>query len=140
MLTKLDLKAVTPHQMALGVAFGTLVSLFPTFGFGAIIAIALLPFLPQMNKAAVFFGLAFWNPLVQIPIYALSLEIGSALYHGGTVAIYHLELINQLATYALRFFIGHLAITILFTILSYSIVYFTRRFTWRKPETELMFS
>lgn len=141
MLNKLIIgRDVTPHMMAFGVAFGTLVALLPTFGFSAIVAVALMPFLPVMNKASVFLGLAFWNPFVQVPIYGLSLELGSVLYTGTKVTMYHFELLNQIATYTLRFLLGHLAITLLITVATYGLVFFFRKFTFRQQNTELIFS
>lgn len=130
---KLVMGETTPHNLAFGVAFGTLVALLPTFGFSVAIALGLLIFMPKINRPAVLLALAFWNPLMQIPVYALSLEVGSALYTGDNVVMYQLELLNQLHTYTLRFLLGHLSVTLLFTIMSYLVAFIVAKIIACKP-------
>jgi uncharacterized protein (DUF2062 family) len=118
---KLFLGDLTPNGVAMGFAFGTFFALLPTFGFSVFLALGLLVFFPNMNKPAVVLSLAFWNPIMQIPIYALSLELGTILYAGEPIVRYNFELLNQIFTFTRRFLVGHLVVTVSFTILSYLI-------------------
>lgn len=120
---KLIIGDMTPFAIALGIALGTFAALLPTFGFSILIAIGLTAILPRVNKPAVLVALAFWNPLVQIPVYALSFEIGSFLFSGTPIVHYNFELLNHLYSFTRRVFVGQLIVAVTFTALAYIITY-----------------
>ena len=114
---------MSPAALALGVALGTFLALLPTFGFSAFIALALLPFLKRINRPAVFVAIFFWNPIVQIPVYAASLQLGSLIFAGAPIVHYDIELLNHLYTFTRRFLVGHLIMTIGLTATSFALTY-----------------
>lgn len=114
---------MSPTALAFGVALGTFLALLPTFGMSAFIALGLLPFLKRINKPAVFIAIIFWNPIVQIPIYAASLQLGSLIFAGAPVVHYDLDVISHLYTFTRRFLVGHLIMTASLTAVSFALTY-----------------
>ncbi|MEZ4200580.1 MAG: DUF2062 domain-containing protein [Candidatus Paceibacterota bacterium] len=112
-----------PSSIAFGFAFGTFVSLLPTFGFGAFLVLVALTFLPSVNKPAAIIALAVWNPFVQIPLYALSFEIGSYLFATAPVITFDVAVLNHVYTFTRRFLVGHMIVTVSMTTVSYILVY-----------------
>ena len=119
--TKLLLGDFTPHDIALGLAIGTLVSLLPTFGFSALLAMLLIFVFPNINRPAIFVSLIIWNPLVQIPIYAASFQLGSLLFVDAPLVKYDIEILNQLYSFTRRFLIAHMIVVSIITICTYII-------------------
>jgi uncharacterized protein (DUF2062 family) len=109
----------TPHDIALGLAIGTLVTLLPTFGFSALLALLLIFIFPTINRPAIFISLIVWNPLVQIPVYAASFQLGSHLFADATLVKYDIEVLNQLYSFTRRFLIAHLIIVSSITLVTY---------------------
>jgi len=123
--SKLLLGDFTPHSIALGVAIGTLVALLPTFGFSAVLALLLIFIFPNINRPAIFVSLIIWNPLVQIPIYAASFQLGALLFTDAPLVKYDIEILNQLYSFTQRFLIAHLIIILGMTAVTYTITRFT---------------
>jgi len=123
--SKLLLGDFTPHSIALGVAIGTLVALLPTFGFSAVLALLLIFIFPNINRPAIFVSLIIWNPLVQIPIYAASFQLGALLFTDAPLVKYDIEILNQLYSFTQRFLIAHLIIILGMTTATYLITRFT---------------
>jgi len=117
--TKLLLGNFTPHDIALGLAIGTLVTLLPTFGFSALLALFVIFIFPNINRPAIFLSLIVWNPIVQIPIYAASFQLGTMLFQDATLVKYDVEILNQLYSFTRRFLIAHLIIVLGLTICTY---------------------
>lgn len=111
--------------IAFGIAVGTFVALLPTFGFSVFIALGLTLLFPQLNKPAVIFALAFWNPIVQIPVYGLSALLGNYLFGSLPVVMYEVEILNQIYNFTRRFLVAHLLVGTGLTLLMYVIGYFT---------------
>lgn len=122
-----------PHEVALGFALGSFIALLPTFGFSALLGILLMMVFPRLNRPAVFLALALWNPLVQIPIYALSFGIGSELFGNAPVIKYQVEILNQLYTFTRRFLVGHLLLTAAVTVITYVVVWVLSRRLFMHP-------
>jgi uncharacterized protein (DUF2062 family) len=57
----LSLRA-SPHQIAIGFAIGVFIGIFPTFGFGGVLILALVP-VWKFNIPASLLGTFFGNPL-----------------------------------------------------------------------------
>ena len=117
--TQLLLGDFTPHDIALGLAIGTLVTLLPSFGFSALLALLLIFIFPTINRPAIFISLIVWNPLVQIPVYAASFQLGSYLFADAILVKYDIEILNQLYSFTRRFLIAHLIIVSSITICTY---------------------
>ena len=109
----------TPHDIALGLAWGTFIALLPTFGFSILLALLFSFMFPHINRPAIIVALIVWNPLVQIPIYAASFQIGSLLFEGMPVVKYNIEVLNQFYTFTRRFLVAHLAITFTLSLFTY---------------------
>ena len=117
--SKLLLGEFTPHNIAFGLAIGSLVTLLPTFGFSALLALLLIFIFPNINRPAVFVSLIIWNPLVQIPIYGLSFQLGTMLFTDAPLVKYDVEILNQLYSFTRRFLVAHLIIVSSITLLVY---------------------
>jgi len=117
--SKLLLGDFTPHSIALGLAIGTLVTLLPTFGFSALLALLLIFIFPNINRPAIFISLIVWNPLVQIPIYGLSFQLGTMLFTDAPLVKYDVEILNQLYSFTRRFLVAHLIIVCGITVAVY---------------------
>lgn len=114
-------------------SIGTFIALLPTFGFGIVIAGLLLLFFASLNRPAIIAAFAVWNPLVQIPLYILSFEIGIILYGNAPVVAYDIEFLNQVFTITQRVLIGNFIITSCITMISYLTVFFAIRIFKHKP-------
>ena len=126
-LSDIFIGPVTPHGIASGFAIGTAIALLPTFGFGILLVVPLLILFPDINKPATFIAFAFWNPLIQIPIYALSFKIGSLLFGDLPIVKYNIEILNQIHTLTRRLIAGNIIVTTIFSTCSYIIVYAVSR-------------
>ncbi|MCA9365883.1 DUF2062 domain-containing protein, partial [Candidatus Kaiserbacteria bacterium] len=93
----------SPHGIALGLAVGTFIALLPSFGFSALLALGFIFIFPKINRPTVFIAIMIWNPVVQIPIYAISYQLGSILFEGMTVIEYNFEVLNQIYSFTRRF-------------------------------------
>jgi len=122
---KLLLGDFTPHTIAFGLAIGSMVALLPTFGFSILLALLLIFIFPNINRPAIFVSLIIWNPLFQIPIYALSFHFGSVLFADATLIKYDIEILNQLYTFTRRFLVAHLIIVFSITITTYIMAFLT---------------
>lgn len=122
----------TPHSIALGFSLGTIAALLPTFGFSILLALVLMFVFPHINRPAIFFALVVWNPVVQIPIYALSIHLGGELFGNMPVVKYNIEVLNQAYSFTKRFLVAHLIVTIVCTISVYVLSYATLKYLFLK--------
>jgi uncharacterized protein len=118
----------SPHNIGLGFATGTFISILPTPGFNIILGLLVLLIFKKMNKFSLFAGILFWNPLTSIPIYYLSYQIGDFLFGSTSVVLYELNLLGQINLYARRFLIGNVILALLTATTSYFIIKWI--FTW----------
>lgn len=114
----------SPYKIALGFAIGTAIAILPTLGLGIFIGIFLVLIFKKLNKLSLFVAFAFWNPILLIFTTALSYGIGDWLFSDLPVLNLKFELLNQVFILTRRFLIGNLIVTIFFTFLSYSIVFY----------------
>lgn len=121
--SELLLGQFTARDTAFGVTIGTFIALLPTFGFSFLLALLFMALFPRTNRPAIFLAIMIWNPLVQIPIYALSYQLGSMLFEGLPVIKYNLEILNQLYSFTRRFLVAHVIITAVLSICMYCITY-----------------
>lgn len=118
----------TAHDIALGIAIGTFIALLPTFGFSVFLALLFVFIFPHVNRPAIFLALLIWNPVVQVPVYALSLHLGSMLFEGQPLIQYDIAVLNQIYSFTRRFLVAHMIITTVFTMLMYVGSYVTFKY------------
>jgi len=116
----------TPPKVALGVAIGVFLGIFPTFGVGLILAY-FLAWLLKANKASAILGGLIMNPITTPFFWSISALIGAAIIGGKREII-----LNELKTGKifkaighsfLAYIIGNLIISLIFAIISYYIVF-----------------
>jgi uncharacterized protein len=118
---ELSVEHKEPHQIALGLSIGTFISILPTPGFNVIIGLIILFLYPKLNKVGLFLGLAIWNPFTAIPIYLISLKIGSIIFGNLDVITYEFTLWERVFHFTRRFLVGNLIFATSVSLLSYII-------------------
>ncbi len=69
----------SPDKIAGGVALGVFLGIFPTFGLGLILAVALAHRL-HVNRAAALMGSVIMNPFTTVPFWTLSAVVGGFIF------------------------------------------------------------
>jgi uncharacterized protein (DUF2062 family) len=112
----------SPHEIALGFSIGTLISILPTPGFNFILgAIAVAVYRP-VNKLAVFGAITFYNPIVMIPFYWASYQVGSLIYGLNPVVHYDVAAMNEAYDFTRRFLVGNVIVAVTTSALTYPLV------------------
>ncbi|MBU0466533.1 MAG: DUF2062 domain-containing protein [Nanoarchaeota archaeon] len=114
----------SPREIATGFALGTLLAILPTFGFGILMGLLVILIFKGISKISMIAAFAIWNPLVLIPIAALSYKIGDLILSEAPKYTFRIEIINQVYVYSRRFILGNIIVATIFTIISYFVVYF----------------
>ncbi len=114
-------------------AIGTFVALLPTFGFGFMAAVGLVLVVPVLHKPSVLGAFVVWNPLVQIPLYSLSIWIGTLLFSGLPVVSVDVVFLDHIYNFTRRVFIGNIIVTTTLTIVSYLTIFTLIRRAKGKP-------
>lgn len=127
----LSLRA-SPHQIAIGFAIGVFVGIFPTFGFGALVILAIAS-LWKFNIPAAIIGTVMGNPLFA-PIWITLTCVISGI-SPSEIKIPN-ESINQIIAHygniGLRFIIGNVGVSLVVAGISYFIV--SRAVFWYKKK------
>ena len=119
----------SPNSIAWGFAVGTFFGIVPTFGTEAIIIFLILLIFRKISKISLVASYVLWNPLLTIPIYALSYKIGDLFLENLPTKIFKIELLNKIWFYSQRVIVGSLSIAIIFSVASYFIIYsLTKRY------------
>ena len=130
-----DLSA--PHTsadaVALGGALGTLIGIFPTPGFSILLALLVLAAFPTMNKPALVIALAFWNPMVCVPLYHLAHGIGHILPAFVASSKTQFVILDQSYSFSHRFLAGIGIIAVICSLLVYAGLWSIT--TWRQHRT-----
>lgn len=133
-LSEIARKEHTPHEVALGFSIGIFVGLSVP---GLDIPVALLVILAfrNLNKLAVFFGLATINPLTTAFIYPFSYELGAlitGIRHSHGTALLSLR---TLFDFSVPLIVGNIILGLVLGIVSYFAVYYLYyRLHYRKIE------
>lgn len=69
----------SPQEIALGACLGTLIGVLPTPGISLVLALIVLFVFPKASKIALLASIAFWNPLLTIPLGLVSYTLGRTL-------------------------------------------------------------
>lgn len=127
----------SPSSIAIGFAIGTFFGIAPTFGIEAIIILAILLIFKKVSKVALFAGYILWNPLVEIPIFALGYKIGDLLLTG-PVKYYDVEYLGEIFFYSKRLILGTSILAVAISIASYFIIFYLARKYQRKIKESLV--
>lgn len=141
----------TPHELALGGAFGIFVGMLPIVPFQIIVALA-LSFFFKASKITAVAGTLISNPITVYPIYKYCYIIGSFFLgfdrkiglirtvsdaiSGGEYVSAALTILNGGAMVIAAFFLGGIMLGVMFAIPSYfSFFYLFKQFiSWRKSK------
>lgn len=110
--------------VALGGAIGTFIAIFPTPGFNIVLAMLALAAFPTMNKVALFGALAFWNPIVCMPLYALGYEIGDMLFGKAEVVKFQIVILDNIYNFTRRFLAGISIVATICSLVAYAGLWF----------------
>lgn len=110
------------HQLALGFAVGTFISVLPTPGFNILLGFVAVAAYPQLNKLSLFGAMAVFNPLVMVPFHWLSYEIGDALFGAEPTVEFDVVIVNEVYNFTRRYLVGNLIVASLVSTASYAIV------------------
>ncbi len=135
LLVRLD---ASPHQVAFGFAVGIILGVFPSFGLGGPIAIA-LAFLFRLNKAATILGAMIMNPITTVPIWTVSAFIGSVIWSADFQFILEEtksgRIFKALSYSTMVYMTGNLILAGAMALAAYGLVfYFTRRYQIAKAK------
>jgi len=116
----------TPKQVAAGFALGTFIGIFPTFGLGGVIAVA-MSFILRLNVAATLLGNALiMNPITTPTFWSLSFLLGSILYPEkrqiGINEIKNGMLFKGILDITTVYLAGNVLIALVVSIISYFVV------------------
>jgi uncharacterized protein (DUF2062 family) len=138
----------SPHELALGMAFGIFAGMTPIMPFHMVVAVA-LALVFKASKITSTAGTWICNPLTIYPIYKYCYHIGSSILglspnkrilssvaemiHAGDLMYMMAAVVEAGSKAAAAFILGGMALGIAFAIPSYFIfLYFFRAFvTWR---------
>ena len=112
------------HNIALGASVGTFISTIPTPGFNILLALLVLSILKIFGKSmslwAVFASFAFWNPIIQLPVYIGSMTIGYLLFQKPfPQSLLSFETIKN---FSIQYFAGAFILALIISPLSYFLV------------------
>lgn len=74
---------VTPRDIALGMAIGTLIGMTPLFGLHTILAVVLTTFLKASRAGAIFMSWLVSNPFTFLPVYLFAYRLGNGIFQCG---------------------------------------------------------
>jgi uncharacterized protein len=126
----------SPHSIALGFAIGTAIGLFPTPGFGVILALLVILIFEKINKISIFIGMAVWNPIVCAPFQVLSYVLGNKILGSIKLTDTHAT-INRLFSFSAKYLLGNIVITItvsalMYFVVKYAVIIYRRRKSKKK--------
>lgn len=124
----------SPHSIALGFSVGTFISIVPTPGMNILIGTLLVLVFKKLNKFSLLGSMAIWNPITMIPIYYLSVKIGSLIFGSAPVVKYHIEFLNQAYDYSRRFLAGNIIIALTVSFACYYLVRYI--VIWHRARTK----
>lgn len=102
---------------------GTFFALLPTFGLGIFLALLVLIIFPNLHKPSTLLAFVVWNPLVQIPLYTLSIAIGAFLFSGMPVVSFDFVWIDHVYNVTRRVLVGNLIVTASLSVISYCTIF-----------------
>jgi len=124
LLVRMD---ASPHQIAFGFAVGVVLGVFPSFGLGGLIAIA-LAFIFRLNKASTLLGVMIMNPITTVPIWTASAYLGSVVWSANFQLILEEtksgRIFKALSYSTMVYITGNLILSAAMALAAYGLVYF----------------
>lgn len=111
------------HEIALGFSIGTLIAILPTPGFNLLLGALVVAVYPHVNKLAVFGAIGFYNPIVTIPFYWASYEVGSLILGLNPVIHYDVAVIGEAYDFTRRYLVGNLVVSVVTSLLTYPLIH-----------------
>lgn len=111
------------HEIALGFSVGTAISILPTPGFNILLGAFFIAVYPRVNKLAVFGAMAVYNPIVMIPFYWASYQLGALLFGGDPVVNYDIVILDQAFEFTRRYLVGNVIVTAVTSAVTYPFVH-----------------
>jgi uncharacterized protein len=126
----------SPDSIAAGFAVGTFIGIVPTPGISVILGLIALFLFPRLSKYALFIAIAFWNPIVQSPLYYLSYKIGNWIFGSEEVIRFQWALLNEAYNFTRMYMVGNLILATTISIASFFLVrYFAARYQKKHART-----
>ena len=112
----------TAHSIALGFSVGSFIAILPLFGLSIVVGLAIALLWKDVHKIALFFALAFWNPVSLVPVYLLSFHIGDLLFGNTPIVEYELDLVYRVFHLSRRLLVGNLLLGLFIALCSYPLM------------------
>lgn len=122
----------SPHDVALGFAVGTLISILPTPGLNIIIGSIVAAVYPKINSLSLFGAIFFWNAFTLIPVYAASYFLGDLIFGNQPTVHYDVTWMNRFYSYSKRFLVGNVMVAVGTSLVSYFVVKWSTLIYYRK--------
>lgn len=110
------------HEIALGFTVGTAISVLPTPGFNILLGALSIAVYPCVNRLAVFGAMAVYNPIVMIPFYWASYQLGALLFTADAVVHYDVVVLDQAFDFTRRYLFGNLIVAAVTSAATYPLV------------------
>jgi uncharacterized protein (DUF2062 family) len=132
---KLFLSRTSPHQLALGIAIGIFIGIFPTFGLGGFAVVALSPLLKFNVPAAFVGGSILANPFLAplwifLSCWVVGIDFASIKSSEETIGMLAKHYSGVLGWYLL----GNTVISTTIALVSYGLTY-TLSSLYKSPKT-----
>lgn len=114
----------TPHEIALGFAIGTFISILPTPGLNLAIAFLIIFLYKKISKISLLGSIFFWNPFTLTPIYILSFKIGNFILGSSPVEKFKIILLNNAYNFTKRYLVGNFILAASISLITYVFIYF----------------
>ena len=109
----------SPKEIALGFAIGTAITLLPIMILEPLIIAFIILIFKKVSKISLLLALIVWNPLVMLMIIPLDYFIGNLFLGDIPIINLHFEFLNQIFRGTLRYLIGSIVTSIVFSFISY---------------------
>ena len=120
------------HSIAIGFAIGTFISILPTPFINIWLGLMVVMFYKKVSKISLFFALLFWNPITIAPIYFLVEKLGNYLFGTTDIVKYNIQFFDKIYNFTRRFLVADIIIAIVFSFLSYVIIFYLVKLKRRK--------
>jgi uncharacterized protein len=124
----------SPHEIALGFAVGTFVSVLPTPGLSILLAFLITLIFPKLSKLSLVGALIVWNPLVSSPLYYLSYRIGAWIIGGEPVIRFDVVFWDHVYNLTRRYLVGGTIVAFFSAIASYFVVRILAKIYYSRKE------
>jgi len=128
----------SPSSIAIGFAIGTFFGIAPTFGVEALLIFLIVILFKKISKIAIFAGYILFNPIVEIPIYALGYKLGDFILKNYPMKYYKMEYLGEIFFYSKRLILGTIILAFIISIISYFVVFYFARKHKKKLEKMLV--